>query len=189
MTEHETAKLLAIAAPYYQNFKPTKAEIEVIVKAWHRQVGHLDYALGEAAMLDACSRCKQFMPTPADFLESYERITAAPSLPAAEAWALVMAEVRRGVGYPYAGVPDEPTTTTITDPVILRCVKAVGGWRGLQMSTAEQDISHRAQFIRAYEAIRKAEREQARELPAVTEARNRVAQVLGGVVKQLERAK
>ncbi|UOF79176.1 replisome organizer [Caudoviricetes sp.] len=186
MTEYDTAKLIAIAAPYYQNFKPTKAEIEVMVKAWHRQVGHIEYAIGEAAMLDACSRCKQFMPTPADVLESYERITTPPQLQGAEAWALVMDEVRRGVGYPYAGIPDEPIETTITDPVILRCVKAVGGWHGLQKSTSEQDISNRSQFIRAYDGIRKAEREQARELPAVTEARNRVASVLGSVVKQLE---
>jgi hypothetical protein len=181
MNENEVAKLLAIAMPYYQTFKPTKNEMIVVVKAWARQVGHLDYSTGEAAMVDACSRCK-FFPTPADVLESVEKITTTPYMTGAEAWAMVMADVRRGVGYPYAGEAINAPQTRITDKTILRCVEAVGGWRGLQVSTSEQDISNRSQFIRAYESISKTQRDYDRMLPQVKSVR----EIIQSTVRQLE---
>lgn len=184
MNENEVGKLLAIAMPYYQTFKPTKNEMMVLVKAWARQVGHMDYTVGEAAMVDACSRCK-FFPTPADVLESVEKITMTPLLTGAESWALVMADVRRGVGYPYAGEALNAPQTCITDKTILRCVEAVGGWRGLQVATTDQDISNRSQFIRAYESISKTQREYDRMLPQVKSVR----EIIQSTVKQLSSGK
>lgn len=189
MTELETAKLIGIAAPYYQSFKPTKDDMRVLVVAWHRQVGHLDYQVAEAAMLDVCSRSK-FFPTPAEILESVARITEPEHLTALEAWALVQADVRRGVGYPYAGVCDDPIQTTITDSNILAAVRAVGGWGLLQRATTEQDISNRSQFIACYNQLVARTQSEARTLPAVLQARqlhqaNRVRQLVGNVVKQL----
>lgn len=180
MTENEVAKLLAVATPYYQTFKPTKNEMMVLVKAWSRMIGHLDYATGEAAILDACSRCK-FFPTPAEVLESVEKIVDDPFLTGAEAWAMVMADVRRGVGYPYAGEAINAPQTRIKDRLILRCVDAVGGWRNLQVSTSEQDISNRSQFIRAYESISRTQREYERMLPQVKSVR----EIIQSTVKQL----
>ena len=89
-------------------------------------------------------------PTIAHLREAAESIVAGEQLTGLDAWGMVMADVRRGVGYPYAGTPDNPVQSAITDPVILRCVQSVGGWGHLQRSTDEQDISNRSQFILAY---------------------------------------
>lgn len=192
MTELEVAKVLALAAPYYQNFKPTKSEMEVLVKAWMRQIGHLDYQIGELAMLDACSRCKQFMPTPADYHESVERLTSREYPTAQEAWGQVLAEVRRGVGYPYEGsFTVNAPQTAITDPLILRAVQAIGGWRFLQLATEDEHVSNRSHFVRCYEQLVTRTHDHNRYLPQV---RERVEQLsgptrIGDVLKRLTEKK
>jgi hypothetical protein len=173
-TEIEVGEILAAAMPLYANYKvPSKADGVILAKAWHKVVGHLDRDTLQAAMLDAVTRT-EFFPTPMLVLDRAVALKAPPSVSGEEAWGLVLAEVKRGVGYPYQGQhPADPPRmqTTITDPHILAALEVVGGWKVLHSTTDEEDISHRARFAKAYEARVKRGREELKELPAVTAAR------------------
>src|SRR5258708_1312600 len=70
-TPSEVKKALMAVMPLFANYKPpqTDAEIHALEAAWHRQVGHLDVAILNAALADAAGKTG-FFPTPKEVLDS-----------------------------------------------------------------------------------------------------------------------
>ena len=170
-TEKEVGIILTTAMPLYANYHPpVGADAAVLVKAWHKVVGHLDRDTLQAAMLDAVTRT-EFFPTPMLVLDRAVALKALPAISSGEAWGLVMADVRRGVGYPWLSEPASGRAQPTVDEAAQKAVEAIGGWKMLAVSTDEDDITHRARFAAAYDAIVKRGREELKELPAVTAAR------------------
>lgn len=191
MNDDEFTKSMAILIAAYPGVDIRKPTIELYFK----MLGDLDYATMEQAVFKVITDFKadygNKFPTIAHIREAAAALTAGQFPNGEQAWGMVMAEVRRGVGYPYAGGPGTThVATTITDPAILESVIAIGGWRLLQESTLEQDIANRARFVKCYEQMASRRAELERQLPQVREVmRLGGATTIKDALKQLERAK
>ena len=162
-TPDEVLKSLMVIMPLFANYHPPETDeaVHTLKVAWHRQVGHMDKELLNLALADAAGQ-SEFFPTPMRVLESAARITQPEMRTGEEAWG----DVLKAVGE--FGYLHEPGTTwTFKDPLTLAVVNQLG-WRRLCL---EEDDTLEWQFIHAYKALAERGAREARELPAVTEAR------------------
>lgn len=192
MNDDEFTKSMAVLIAAYPGVDIRKPTIELYFK----MLGDLDYATMEKAVLKVISDFKadygNKFPTISHIRDAATAITQGQYPNGEQAWGVVMDEVRRGVGYPYAGGPSSfQVETTITDPAILESVRAIGGWRLLQESTLDQDVSHRSRFVKCYEQMTARRSELARQLPNVREAmtapRLNGPSTVADILKQLEK--
>ena len=97
-------------------------------------------------------------------------------LTAEEAWASVCDAIQRWGSYgeplpaSEGGGYREPSSL---DALTMRAVKGLGGWK--MLCSSEQMGVDRAHFLRIYEGLQRADRDESHMLPAVREAVNRLA--------------
>lgn len=174
-TPKQVKQALMVVMPLFANYKPpvADAEIKAFEAAWHRQVGHLDVELLNLALADAAGK-SEFFPTPKAVLDSAARITQPVARTGEEAWGDVLRAVAEfGYLHPPVGLIDEGEARkpwTFSDKRALAVVKQMG-WRRLCL---DEDATLQWQFIHAYKALGEREATEARELPAVTDARRLV---------------
>ena len=186
MTEDEFTQGMKFLERCVPTFKPVKAgkNDPGTYDAFWEVLRDLDGDIFKAACIKVSTDCEWVS------VKALRDAAAQISLPAQmsglEAWGMVIAEVRRGVGYPYAGgnAVNAPQTS-ITDPLIMRCVESVGGWRALQLSTSEQDISNRSQFIRAYESLAGRYHNEMKQTPHVKAAMQERGSLIGNTLAAL----
>lgn len=141
MTRKETVKLLAFLTAAMPHAKIGEGTAE----AWHLLLGDLDFAVAQAA----ASRVLQehtgaWLPAPALIRQAASAL-AAPRVPDPdEAWAQVMAAMRRH------GWMDPAAAYAEMDPLVAAVVRGLG-WRALCEGTT--DVT-RGQFRMAYTAAR-----------------------------------
>lgn len=143
------------------------------------------------AVMKCVASCK-FWPKVSELREAAESLIFPDQGSGLEAWGKVQDELKRGVGYPYQGsFTVNAPTTSITDPLILRAVEAVGGWRFLQAATDEENVSNRSQFVKCYENMAARHHELNRQLPQVRERVERLngPALIGDVLKRIAGAK
>lgn len=170
MDKTEFTKAFAVLQSYFPDTKLPKET----AGAYYLALADIPGDVFLDAVMKCVASCK-FWPKVAELREAAETLMFPEKSSGLEAWGLVVSEVRRGVGYPYAGTPINPVQTTITDPVILACVRAVGGWTALQVSTNDEDISNRSQFVKCYEQMATRQHELNRQLPQVRERVERLS--------------
>lgn len=129
-------------------------------------------------IVDQCLVECKFLPTVAELRERHRTLTATHSqLTAAEAWGLVMGELRRVGSY---GAP------SFTDARTAQVVRTMG-WRELCIS--EQPGVDRAQFMRMYDQLTTRDEQDQRLLPqARALANSRRLLPVGAVVAGMVRA-
>lgn len=171
-SEMDVTRVFTYLISAFPNFTPAAADADIGVPStldiYRDALADLDYDVLRAAAKKCLADCKWF-PTIAELRQAAAALVAPERTSGGEAWGLVCTDVRRGVGYPL-DIPIEPT---ITDPLILRAVAAVGGWKLLQLANDKDDIAHRARFIEAYEALAARGRSDARQMPEVLAVRER----------------
>lgn len=174
-TPKQVRQALMVVMPLFANYKPplTDEEVQAFEAAWHRQVGHLDVELLNLALSDAAGK-SEFFPTPKAVLDSAARITQPVARTGEEAWGDVLRAVAE-YGYLHPPVEllegaDARRPWTFADKRTLAVVKQMG-WRHLCLT---EDETLQWQFIHAYKALSERETVEARELPAVTDARRKV---------------
>lgn len=150
---HDLFRMIEAA---YPQWKPEKGTTEV----YYQVLKDLPLDLLKAAILDRLATDTAWAPSPGQLRGAAFRMIederGDPS--AGEAWGEVMAAVGR---YGYIRKP------TFSDPLITRCVEAVGGWQLLCRSPIEAMTATRARFLQSYEVLKTRERGQERMLPAV----------------------
>jgi len=173
LTTHDIARLLVpVTAAYGERFQHLG---DVTVAAWRHFIGHLPYRVAELA-IDRAIRRSPYPPTPHDVLrEAAELLLPEDArLSPAEAWGLVLAEVRR------TGVHGRPNLPGLVG----RAVDIVG-WR--EICTSEHVDVVRAQFCRVFEQLVQRTRDElalARALPPW--AAERAAELTGARYPALE---
>lgn len=135
MTDVEIAKLLAIIAATWKKFEHG-GMTEVAI--WRSVLADIPYELAEAAVHYLIAT-HPYPPQPADLRATIAELTLPPDakMTAAEAWKLVLQEVRR-VGY--YGRPSLP-------PLVQDAVDCLG-WR--EICTSEEPEVVRAHFFRVF---------------------------------------
>lgn len=179
-TEVDIVRVFTFLTSAYPSFAAAPANDEYGIPGtldiYREALADIDYDVLKAAAKKCLADCR-FFPTIAELRQAAAALTTPPSTSGVEAWGLVMSEVRRGVGYPL----QVPVECGITDPLILRSVESVGGWKLLQRSTNQEDIAHRARFVEVYETLLARQRDDARQMPEVrqmTAARHAEASAL-----------
>ena len=205
-TKAEVGKALAATMPLFANYKPPRpnpdgkgsAEMDALVNAWLGMVAHLDAATFQAALQLVATR-SEFFPTPALVLAAVTELTTMPARTGLEAWN----EVRRaiaehGVYHPPGGAQYGEFRNyqwDFSDPLVSRLIDGAKAWAELCLS--ENEIADRARFIDAYDKLQVRERDKARltpdllafqdehraQLPAPTDRRKDIAQLMSGIGK------
>lgn len=145
----------------------TEAEESDMARFYARLLADLPDEVLEAAVLHVIASVKLYgraLHQVAEIREAANTlIAAAEGTPKAhEAWGEVMAAIRRVGAY---RVPE------FSNPLIDRCVYAIGGW--VYLCTSDDTLmSDRAQFIKAYEGFLAMDAEERRMLPPVRKLLN-----------------
>lgn len=166
MTAHEAAKITAALASLYDVPAWTAERLDLFAAA----IEDLDYAAAmRAAQVWMATRSER--PQPADIREStrveLEAAGQIPSLlPADEAWALVLREMRERGQYRGFGRGQDY-------PAVDAALAAMGGFRALCMS--DNPEADRAHFLRLYTAIATRERTRTLAQPALAAPTGSVA--------------
>jgi hypothetical protein len=160
VTEKEVRQLVAMLIGAFPH---TKAN-EFTVKAYERMLVDLDVKLA-AATVEHLMATRTFMPTIAEVRSTCAEMQHGPVAAGGEAWGQVLHAIGR---YGYYRVPGQDFT--FADPVVARCVEAMG-WRNL--CSSENQVADRARFTELYDKLAKQERVDvvAGALPAVRAAR------------------
>lgn len=189
----EVTEILAVAAATYPNFK-MQVGSDAFARAWLRHVGHLSRAELQAAM-DRAVRASEFFPTVSDVLKAAARNDNQEGNTALEAWGKVKEAMHTYGNYcPPVGLPrplsENTRPWTFKDEKITAAVKGLG-WEAL--FDGDEDVM-RSHFVRAYDAMKLRELQQAveppkLEAPAAKDARQvaaqqRLAQLTAGIGKQ-----
>ncbi len=161
MAEYEqVAKLMAIMAANYSNYRLTKEAITLYARVLQDIPGDVL----EAAALDICSKPGAFFPSAGDWRSAALDITQHKSgIPLAiEAWE----EAKREVGRcgEYWRYQEGKRLPQYSHPLIEDTVTAIG-YRNILEPDNEEVL--RAQFLKAYDALRGRMVEQSRMLPEV----------------------
>lgn len=139
MTKTETAKILAIIAAAYPNFKLTEATAQV----WHTLLSDLDYHEVETAVQVIVST-HTFPPSIAEVRKAVAQLRHPEAMSPAEAWELA-AKAIRDFGY-YR----KAEALRWLPPLVARAVEAIG-WEELCLSDSLSVL--RAQFERIYAGL------------------------------------
>jgi len=170
MEIREFSKIIYFVAAAYPSFTVKQDMLE----AYHAILGDLPSDLLKAAALQLASESRAFFPSAGELrsaaFELIERRDGVPSAP--EAWGEVKAQIG-AVGY--VGSPE------FSHALIAEAVRIIG-WRDLCIS--ENQMSDRARFIQAYEALQKRRRTEVAMLPQVRDALRLVGS--GARVERLE---
>jgi hypothetical protein len=147
-------KALGFLSMLYPRFELSQATLAAYVKV----LGDLPAELIQAAAQDIGSR-STFFPAAAELrAAAFQLVEKSSGLPTAyEAWGEVMKGMRTTGSW---GVPE------FSNPLIMKTVNAIGGWRLLCMS--ENNAADRARFVAAYDIYVKREQYDTRMLPEVT---------------------
>jgi len=99
-------------------------------------------------------RTSEFMPTPKDF----EDLRKAGRRTPGEAWALVLDYSRRGYTHWDSGPPSlNGSVAEPDDDLLLRAVRAIGGFRAVAMSPTDKTAFLERRFCEHYEAMQDAD--------------------------------
>ncbi len=171
-TQAEVFKIITGIAAAYPNFTVPKATYQV----YARLLADVQPDVLTAAAAKAAATCK-FFPTVAEIREAATSLMpAVAGLPTAyEAWG----EVKRNVYHSHRPV--------WSHPLIEKTINCLGGLDAFGQSNIEDEMSWRAQFLRAYQALAKFEHDDAMMLPEVRELRAKLLQerIVGPLSKQL----
>lgn len=140
MSPAETAKILAILAAAYPGFEVD----ETRHRLWHEMLGHLEYAVAQAAIRKHIAESK-WPPTVAEVLEAAREVVFGPALLATDVWPQVLAAIRRYGNY------GESRAREQLPAAVLEVIDALGGWQHVCMS--ENLDMLRAHFLRAWDSI------------------------------------
>ena len=168
-TEREVGRALAATMPGIPSFKPPASaeEMDVLVRAYHRQLGHLDAETVQAAFDLAASR-SEFMPSAGTVLAAATELTTRPQRSGDDAWGDVKAAIaEHGVYHPPDGAQYGDFRNyfwEFKDPLVGKLVKALG-WTYLCQS--EDEMADRAHFRKSYEVEQARARDEARLTPAL----------------------
>jgi hypothetical protein len=132
----EAAKLVAMLSAAYRDAK-LNAEASQVYEA---MLADLDFGLAQEAVWRLI-RTSKWLPTVAEIRQTAADIERGPVRRGAEAYADVIAEIRRVGSY---GTP------RFADPVTAECVKAMT-WRGLCLG--DNEAADRARFIELYDSL------------------------------------
>lgn len=136
-TTDRVAEIMAELADTYP-----KAEIRPgTLKAYCKMLADIPPGELEAAVAKVV-QSSRFFPTIAEIREAWALAKTGPKRSGLDAWADVIAEVRR-VGY--QGTP------RFDDPAIPIAVRSLGGWQ--QLCGSETGMADRSHFAKAYESI------------------------------------
>lgn len=140
MTQAETAKLVAVLLAAFPQSRATQQTSQ----AYERMLGDLDYPAANAAV-ERLLATARFMPTIAEIRETTLALTVGEQKPGGEAWGVV----QRAIGC--EGVYRVPGKDfTFRDPVIARCVAALG-WE--ELCNSENLVADRARFVELYDKL------------------------------------
>jgi hypothetical protein len=160
VTRTEWAKIWNLLLIAYPNRREKEGTSEKdTITLYHRMLDDLPTAAVQAAALTHISQ-SVFFPSIAELRKgamaaiSHEQRAPLPH----QAWAEVKEQVRIS-GY--------AATPTFSHPLIERAIEGAGGYKDFCMSELDQEMSWRAQFLKAYELLLARETEDALVLPEV----------------------
>lgn len=177
-TRESVIKQMTIISANYPNYKLTEQAVMLYVKVL---ADVPDDAL-EASALDICSRPGAFFPTAGDWrAKAMDLLLAISGVPLPiEAWEEAVKVIYRcGDYWRYPiGNRREPE---YSHPLIERTVEAIG-YRNILESTNTEVL--RAQFLKAYEALRDRQESELRMLPAVKQVEQKY--IASGIMQLAE---
>jgi hypothetical protein len=136
MQRSECSKLVALLAAAYRDAAISDTTADV----YETLLADLSYQSGQAAIHRLICTSK-WLPTVAEIRQTAADIERGPVRRGAEAYADVIAEIRRTGQY---GVP------RFTDPIVTECVTLMT-WRGLCLG--DNEAADRARFIELYDSL------------------------------------
>lgn len=148
MTDTEAAKLvtIAVAACPTQGGKMGDKQIRDMAAAWFMLLEDISYADGSAA-LKRWLATSHWLPAPSQLRAIVAEAKHGRRRPGADAWGDVLSEVGRTGRY---------RQPVFTDPVVARCVDALG-W--VRLCDSENAIADRARFVELYDRLAAADAE------------------------------
>lgn len=149
MTEKEAAQLVALALSNLPGMQDRQMKPTIML--WQKMFSDLPYELAEAALIKVLSTTK-FWPTVAEIREAAAQISQPKVLEASEAWGQVMEGLRK------FGLYQAQDAMNWFSPEIRMMVKRFGWWEICH--TDNIDVV-RGQFIKAWDAHAKGQREMA----------------------------
>jgi len=154
--EIELARRVGLLAASF----PSAVVPAATLKVYARMLADIPLAVLDVVIEQCLAECK-FFPTIAELRERVlAHATPAGAHPdAAEAWGLVLAEIKREG---HMGTP------RFADEVVARAVRIMDWW---QLCVSENPVADRAHFMRIYEQLRERELADARLLPRTREMR------------------
>lgn len=172
MTEAEIIKLVfVVKATYSRFFKDAKeAEIDEMISSWKFVLEDYPYEQGSAALkIYLASDSKGFPPSPGQIVDCIQRLKpkADYNMTGLEAWSLVRKAIYRGIYHAeeeYAKLPE----------LVQRAIGSAANIKELaQMDINQVETVEQSHFIRAFEALSKAAKEEEK-IPQII--RNQIAQ-------------
>ena len=149
MTSKEIAQLVFLASTNFPNMQ--QKDLEPTCHLWEKMFSDMPYDLAEAALIKVLSTAK-FWPTVAEIREAAAQISQPRIMDASEAWGQVMEGLRR------FGLYQAQAAMDWFSPDVRMMVKRFG-WYEL-CHTDNIDVV-RGQFMRAWDAHAKGQREMA----------------------------
>jgi hypothetical protein len=160
-TKAQMGQILGVLGVVYRRQALTTQELKLAVPVWHELLGDLDFDLLKAAVHAHCASSKWF-PSVAELRQAaYDLVAAdAEGVTAGEAWREVRRALRLGCHRFQSG------EAGWSSPLVEAAFNALGGWNYFRAALAEDEMADRAHFTRAFEALQRRQRDQARMHPA-----------------------
>jgi hypothetical protein len=137
MNQLQSSELFAVLVSLWPNNKATEATARLYGEA----LADLDFEVARRAVA-RLARIAKWFPTVAEIREQATDLEHGGPRMGLEAWGDVVAAIRHTGSY---GVP------TFDDPLVADCVRAMGSWRDICLST--NDTADRARFIELYNGL------------------------------------
>lgn len=137
MNHLQSSELFAVLVSLWPNNRANEATARLYGEA----LADIEYEAARRAVARLARTAKWF-PTVAEIREQATDLEHGAPRMGLEAWGDVVAEIRHTGSY---GTP------RFDDPIVAECVKAMGSWRDICLSTS--DTADRARFIELYDGI------------------------------------